>query len=86
MDATFPSATIGAYEAKAKFSSILSRVANGETITVTRRGSNVAKIVPAATGRAFDWDGFEALRREIIGQNRGKGRFDFKKCLKQGRK
>ncbi len=39
--------TIGAHEAKARFSQLLERVAAGEEITITRYGSPVARLVPA---------------------------------------
>jgi prevent-host-death family protein len=38
--------TIGAFEAKTHFSDVLNRVEDGETITITRHGRPVAKIVP----------------------------------------
>ncbi len=37
---------VGAYEAKSHFSRILDEVAAGETVTVTRNGRPVARIVP----------------------------------------
>jgi len=77
---------MGVCEARTKFSSLLKRVANGETITVTRRGRDVAKIVPARVHGGFDWEGFESLGREIATQNKGKGRFDYKEALERGRK
>ena len=39
--------TVGAYEAKTHFSDLLERAAQGEEITITRRGEEVAKLVPA---------------------------------------
>ena len=39
--------TIGAFEAKTHFSSLLERVAQGESFTITRHGKPVAKFVPA---------------------------------------
>ncbi|MHB8433471.1 MAG: type II toxin-antitoxin system Phd/YefM family antitoxin [Candidatus Tyrphobacter sp.] len=41
---------IGAYEAKSHFSQILDDVAAGETVTVTRNGRPVARIVPIESG------------------------------------
>jgi len=38
--------SIGAYDAKTRFSEILERVAGGEEFTITRHGSPVAKLVP----------------------------------------
>lgn len=39
--------TIGAFEAKAHLSSLLERVAQGESFTITRHGKPVARLVPA---------------------------------------
>lgn len=38
--------TVGAFEAKTKFSELLDRVERGEEIVVTRHGKTVARIVP----------------------------------------
>src|SRR5438046_2436603 len=38
--------TIGAYEAKTRFSELVSRAENGETFLVTKNGRPVARIVP----------------------------------------
>ena len=47
-------ATVGAYEAKTHFSDLLERAARGEEITITRRGEEVAKLVPAKPRRSKD--------------------------------
>ena len=39
--------TIGAYEAKTKFSELLERVEKGERVTITKHGRPVAEMVPA---------------------------------------
>ena len=39
--------TIGAYEAKTKFSELLVRVENGERVTITKHGRPVAELIPA---------------------------------------
>ncbi len=41
---------IGAFEAKNTLGSLLDRVAKGEEIVITRRGTPVAKLVPANPG------------------------------------
>ena len=41
---------IGAFEAKNTLSALLNRVKNGEEITITVRGTPVAKLVPAKPG------------------------------------
>jgi prevent-host-death family protein len=40
------SETIGAFDAKTHFSKLLERAEAGETITITRHGKPVAKLVP----------------------------------------
>lgn len=46
MDTSGNSPSMGALEVKTHFSKVLDRVAHGETITVTRHGKPVARIVP----------------------------------------
>jgi prevent-host-death family protein len=41
-------ATVGAFEAKTHFASLLERVAKGEEIVITRHGTPVAKLAPLA--------------------------------------
>jgi prevent-host-death family protein len=38
--------TVGAFEAKTHLSSLLERVERGETVTITRHGKPVARLVP----------------------------------------
>ena len=42
-------ATVGAFEAKTHFGQLLQRVERGEEIVITRRGKEVARLVPAAS-------------------------------------
>ena len=42
--------SVGAYEAKTHLPQLLNRVEEGETITITRHGKAVAKLVPAGGG------------------------------------
>jgi prevent-host-death family protein len=41
---------IGAFEAKTHLSELLERVAQGEVVTITRRGRPIARLVPIETG------------------------------------
>ena len=50
---------VGTNEAKAHLSRLLDRVAAGEQITITRRGTPIARLIPAAAGSSRE------LRRTI---------------------
>ena len=60
-DSTSGASTVGAYEAKTKFSELIARAEKGESFVVTKNGRPVARITPAATfdrekaRRAADW-------------------------------
>jgi prevent-host-death family protein len=43
--------SVGAYQAKTHLPQLLDRVEGGETITITRHGKPVAKLIPAAVDR-----------------------------------
>lgn len=53
--------TVGAYEAKTHFSQLLDEVARGETITITRHGVPVARLVPPSESRMQNVD--ETIRQ-----------------------
>jgi prevent-host-death family protein len=57
-------ATVGVFEAKNRLSELLERAANGEEITITRRGEPVARLVPPAdaSGRDKAAEAVAALR------------------------
>jgi prevent-host-death family protein len=44
--------SVGVHEAKTNLSQLLERVSAGEEIVITRRGEEVARLVPARTARA----------------------------------
>jgi prevent-host-death family protein len=44
--------SVGSYEAKTHLPQLLARVEHGETITITRHGKPVARLVPAAASQA----------------------------------
>lgn len=50
--------SVGVHEAKTNFSKLLERVSAGEEIVITRRGEEVARLVPAQRGgtRRFGLD------------------------------
>jgi prevent-host-death family protein len=54
--------TVGAYEAKTHLPCLLDRVSNGETITITKHGREIARLVPAGSVSADPARIVEALR------------------------
>ena len=44
--------SVGVHEAKTHLSKLLERVSAGEEIVITRRGEEIARLVPAAQGGA----------------------------------
>jgi prevent-host-death family protein len=62
--------SIGTFEAKAHLSELLDRVVDGESITITRHGTPVAKLVPihgadrqSARAAASQWKALRAGNR-----------------------
>ena len=75
---------VGIYEAKTKLPSLINAVERGETITITRHGKPVAKLVPVEGG-AMD---IKQLLREMK-EFREKHPFDgvtAKELIEKGRK
>ena len=66
-------ATVGSFEAKTKLAELLDKVEAGETITITRRGTAVAQLVPvrALDERARQKVLIEKIKRWREGKDRG---------------
>jgi prevent-host-death family protein len=80
---------IGAFEAKNTLGSLLDRVEKGEEITITRRGTPVAKLVPANPGfdRARALVAVQAMRELADSINAPKlGWEEIKKMRDEGRR
>jgi prevent-host-death family protein len=66
--------TVGAYEAKTRFSELLADVANGETVVVTKHGVPVAQIVPVhkrfaeATAAIDEWRRYRREHNITLGE------------------
>ena len=56
-------ATVGSFQAKAHLASLLDRVSRGESITITRYGKPVARLVPVPPEPDRD---FEKAVREML--------------------
>jgi len=77
--------TVGSFEAKTHFSALLERVAKGETITITKHGVPVAKLVPATAPPKRSRE--EVLRDlEEFGRGRSLGGLTFRQLIDEGRR
>lgn len=80
-------ATIGAYEAKVHFSELLKKVEEGGTVTVTRHGVPVARIVPfhdafADSAAAIDeWRQYRDKHQITLGEG-----ITIRELIEDGRK
>jgi prevent-host-death family protein len=62
---------IGVYEAKTHLASLLDRVEEGETVTITRHGKPVARLVPVEAGDDKAKERTRALAEEIRSTRKG---------------
>lgn len=64
---------VGAFEAKTKLAELLDKVEAGETVTITRRGREVARIVGVKTedDKARMRALIEEIKRNRVGRDRG---------------
>lgn len=65
--------TVGSFEAKTKLAELLDKVEAGETVTITRHGKPVAKLVPAngADEQQKRREAVEEIMRWRVGKDRG---------------
>jgi prevent-host-death family protein len=76
--------TVGVYEAKAKLSELLDRVAAGEEVVITRRGVPVAQLAPVEDRAARILAAFEALKE--IGRRSKPGPETIRELIEEGRR
>jgi prevent-host-death family protein len=77
--------SVGAFEAKTQLSALLERVAQGETIEITKRGVAVARLIPVPKQGTAD---LRQLAKEIREMRKGissKG-MSMKELINHGRK
>lgn len=77
--------TVGAFDAKTHLNRLLTRVAKGETIRITRRGVPIAKLVPADLGEREDPG---EVAREIREVRKGAtlGKITIRELINEGRR
>ncbi len=77
--------TVGSYEAKTHLSRLLEMVAKGESITITKHGVAVARLVPAdADAKREPAQVIEELREFRSGRKLGK--LSLRKMIEEGRR
>ena len=78
-------ATVGSYEAKSHLSQLLTRVANGEQITITRHGVPVAVLAPPPPAPTEDVG--EVIRRiKEFRQGNALGDTTVRELIDEGRR
>ena len=80
------SRTCGAFEAKTHFSQLLELAEKGETITITRHGKPVAKLVPAVDEAAVRRRHEAAQQLKEFAKTHSLGWLDWKALRDEGRK
>jgi prevent-host-death family protein len=63
--------TIGAYEAKTHLPRLLDQVERGESVTITKHGRTVARLVPVQSHSSTPDEVIAALRSARVGVRRG---------------
>jgi prevent-host-death family protein len=80
-----PTNTLGAYDAKTRFSEILERVAGGEEFTITRHGSPVAKLIPVKKLSTLEERRMAIERMREIAERTSLGGLKIKDLINEGR-
>ena len=75
---------VGVYEAKTHLPRLLDEVERGETVTITRHGRPVAKIVPVGGKRRSVEEAIEAILE--FGRHHPRGDLNIKELIDEGRR
>jgi prevent-host-death family protein len=75
---------VGAFEAKTHLSELLAAVEAGETVTITRRGKAIARLVPIHGGRSHRLEALTRLR--ALGEGVGISAYELLAMRDEGRK
>ncbi|HEY2044688.1 MAG TPA: type II toxin-antitoxin system prevent-host-death family antitoxin [Jatrophihabitans sp.] len=76
--------TVGAYDAKTHLPRLLEQVEGGETITITKHGREVARLVPVNRSSGTTDDVIAALHAARSGVRRGRN--SVRKMIDEGRR
>jgi prevent-host-death family protein len=78
--------TVGAYEAKTRFSQLLERVTAGEEITITRHGTPVARLIPARATSSVENRKEAILKMRALAGRNQLGEIRIQDLIAEGRK
>jgi len=82
--------TVGAFEAKTRFSELLERVSQGEEITITRHEKPVARLVPVERASAREirevFRRMDTIRSRNLRSSMGKGKLSYRQLIEEGRR
>lgn len=78
---------LSVFEAKARFSEVVSKAEQGRQTVITKRGMAVARVVPERKGRPERWDRSDAVDRIVAFSKacRLPRKVDLGKLIAQGR-
>jgi prevent-host-death family protein len=74
---------VGVYDAKTHLARLLAEVERGETVTITRHGRPIAKLVPVTRSRRTVEEAIEAMREFRRGRTLGGNK--IKDLIEEGR-
>jgi len=75
---------VGVYDAKTHLPRLLEEVERGETVTITRHGRPVARLVPIVPPRRPVEEIIEELR--VFGAQHPRGDLDLRELIEEGRR
>jgi prevent-host-death family protein len=75
---------VGVYDAKTHLPKLLDEVERGETVTITRHGRPVAKLVPVSGRQRTVEEAIEAIRE--FGRSHPRGDLNIKELIEEGRR
>lgn len=78
--------TVGAFDAKTHFSRLLARVARGESITITRHGAPIARLVPAVPAPEYSDKAALLERFKAFAKRHPMSRTELKAMREEGRR
>ena len=88
MIAKQPQSTFGAFDAKTRFSELLERVEKGDSITITKHGTPVARLVPLETtvGQPERLDAVTRWRKTAKRLSLGEAGLSVSELIREGRR